>query len=322
MTTHSDKVKHRAKKHGRFRHVDNPVLGPSPLGVCGQVAPRVGKRSPCRAEDRTAPRAWFPLPRGRRKKAKSIVRYANIEQMDEPLAYIFYNGEHWFLLDQIVRTLNPYIENENSETGKFCCARGCKDMLLTLDTFRRIGGKDEIRLSSCYDTYVLDGTAEIMSKQRIGKEHLHPECVPLAMSVLMSGENVQVRLRQYDDKAPEKLILVLLIDFQSIHALCRMAQGVHHLAFSFLLAFSNLCTNRGEARSALTKRDKERIAAKQEWKCGMCHELFDASARYEVDHGIPLSHGGRNAPSNLWAVCVTCHKQMTDDEMSYPLKPL
>jgi hypothetical protein len=136
--------------------------------------------------------------------------------------------------------------------------------------------------------------------------------------IILSGPHVQSRIQQYDtDLGMVKQ--VLLIDFQSLYELCRMTRPEFHSLISLFLAFSALCTGRGEARSALTKRDKEIVAAKQRWRCGVCDELFDASARYEIDHGVALSLGGRNNESNLWAICITCHKAITEEEMSYPL---
>ncbi|MHA1679757.1 MAG: HNH endonuclease [Promethearchaeota archaeon] len=164
-----------------------------------------------------------------------------------------------------------------------------------------------------------------MAKQNIPNRHLLNDAVHTSsrehLPTFLCGERAQSRIQQYDTDFGH-LKRVLLIDFQSVYKLCRMACPEFHSLLSFFLAFSKLCTGRGEARSALTKRDKEIIAAKQKWRCGVCKELFDESGRYEVDHGVALSLGGRNNESNLWALCITCHKEITEKEMSYPLKPL
>ncbi len=273
----------------------------------------------------------------RAQSIRSVVRFIRIEQMDASLAYILYNKEHWFLLDQLVRILGPYIDNKHEESGLFCCARGCKEFLLTRDAFRRIGGTCSVYISSCSERYVMDQVYEIMETQRV-EEH---ECqkstenenenntpkgfLPRAKppSVLLQGRSVSQRIRQYTlYEDGTRLEAVLLVDFQSLFALCRLMDKQYHTIASLFLAFSNLCTKRGAARSALTKRDKEKIAAKQEWRCALCDELFDAETRYEVDHGVPLSHGGRSRPSNLWALCISCHGKKSDREMSYPMESL
>jgi hypothetical protein len=285
---------------------------------------------------------YFQRPRkpiGRPKKSRVVVRYIPIEgdpripreeKENLVLAYIFYAGEHWFLLDQMVRIFSPVLrDNEVDEKRGFCCPWGCKLKLLTRDAYRRIGGPNDIMISSCSDSYVLEQVESIMKEQNIPNEHDHHMLSELLEDtmfstkwpVLLSGLHVQNRIQQYNTKTGA-LKQVLLIDFQSLYELCRMTRPEFHSLLSLFLAFSVLCTGRGEARSALTKRDKEIVAARQKWRCGNCDELFDASARYEIDHGVALSLGGRNDESNLWAVCITCHKKITEEEMSYPLRSL
>lgn len=285
---------------------------------------------------RAARKNYFKRPRKRHirsKLSRSVVRYIPMEGTERLLAYIFYEGEHWFLLDQIIRVLGSFLARSDSEHKQFCCLWSCKMRLLTRNAFRKIGGSHGIMTTSCSDPYIVRQVDEIMTKQNIPNEHIHHNesnkgasclngftCIS-QLPMLLRGEKTQEQIRQYDTKTG-RLIRVLLIDFQSIYELCRMARPEFHPVLSLFLAFSQLCTGRGEARSALTKRDKEIIAAKQRWRCGVCDQLFDASARYEIDHGIALSLGGRNNESNLWAICITCHKKITEDEMSYPLKPL
>jgi 5-methylcytosine-specific restriction endonuclease McrA len=57
---------------------------------------------------------------------------------------------------------------------------------------------------------------------------------------------------------------------------------------------------------------KKKVAASQEWRCGHCKNLFDAS--YEVDHVVPLFKGGSNSESNLVALCRNCHGRKTVDD--------
>jgi len=54
---------------------------------------------------------------------------------------------------------------------------------------------------------------------------------------------------------------------------------------------------------------KKKVAADQEWRCGHCKAVLDAS--YEVDHTIPLFKGGSNDAQNLVALCRNCHGKKT-----------
>jgi hypothetical protein len=275
-------------------------------------------------------------PREGSKRSRSVVREVPIEGVwgkeGKPLAYIFYAGEHWFLLDQVVRILCPVLTaNELDDNKGYCCLWECKLKLIYRETLRKIGGPSGIMISSCSDPYILNQVDGIMAEHHIPNRHIHGDdtsthsCHEDPLPRLLSGEYAQQRIRQYDTRGDDDIICltqVLLIDFQSVYELCRMSRPEFHSLLSFFLAYSRLCTGRGEARSALTKRDKEIVAGKQEWRCGACDELFDAYGRYEVDHNVALSLGGRNNESNLWAVCITCHKKITEDEMSYPLRPL
>ena len=57
---------------------------------------------------------------------------------------------------------------------------------------------------------------------------------------------------------------------------------------------------------------KKKIAAQQQWKCGHCQSILDAS--YEVDHIVPLFRGGENNEQNLVALCRNCHGKKTVEE--------
>lgn len=50
---------------------------------------------------------------------------------------------------------------------------------------------------------------------------------------------------------------------------------------------------------------KWRLAAENEWKCGVCLKLLGDDA--EVDHRVPLASGGTNSMSNLQVVHSRCH---------------
>ena len=57
---------------------------------------------------------------------------------------------------------------------------------------------------------------------------------------------------------------------------------------------------------------KKKVAANQQWKCGHCKSILDAS--YEVDHILALYKGGTNSESNLIALCRNCHGKKTVEE--------
>jgi HNH endonuclease len=61
---------------------------------------------------------------------------------------------------------------------------------------------------------------------------------------------------------------------------------------------------------------KKKIAAAQEWRCGHCKTLLDAS--YEVDHIVALYRGGSNSEDNLIALCRNCHGKKTVEERLKP----
>lgn len=60
---------------------------------------------------------------------------------------------------------------------------------------------------------------------------------------------------------------------------------------------------------------KKKVAAKQQWACGHCKKILDAS--YEVDHIVALYKGGTNDEGNLIALCRNCHGAKTVDERLY-----
>lgn len=62
----------------------------------------------------------------------------------------------------------------------------------------------------------------------------------------------------------------------------------------------------------VTQLMKKKIAAQQQWKCGHCTTILDAS--YEVDHILALYKGGSNSEANLIALCRNCHGKKTVNE--------
>lgn len=54
---------------------------------------------------------------------------------------------------------------------------------------------------------------------------------------------------------------------------------------------------------------KKQVASNQQWSCGHCNNMLDAS--YEIDHITPLYKNGTNDISNLMALCRNCHGKKT-----------
>jgi 5-methylcytosine-specific restriction endonuclease McrA len=65
-------------------------------------------------------------------------------------------------------------------------------------------------------------------------------------------------------------------------------------------------------RSNFSAQYKRSIAADQKWTCGHCANMLDE--HYEIDHVRALADGGGNTRDNLWALCLTCHKDKTAEE--------
>ena len=62
-------------------------------------------------------------------------------------------------------------------------------------------------------------------------------------------------------------------------------------------------------RRQVSHRMKKDVAARAEWHCQLCMRMVNAN--FEVDHIIPLYHGGDNALSNLQLLCPDCHRSKT-----------
>ena len=62
-------------------------------------------------------------------------------------------------------------------------------------------------------------------------------------------------------------------------------------------------------KRSVSETKKKFVAARQNWKCGQCREMLQAS--FEIDHTIRLEHGGSNHIDNLVALCRNCHGMKT-----------
>lgn len=65
-------------------------------------------------------------------------------------------------------------------------------------------------------------------------------------------------------------------------------------------------------RRKLTEAQKRIVAARHEWRCGMCAETL--ASTYHVDHIVPLWAGGEDTPEQCWPLCVGCHAAKTQRE--------
>jgi len=62
-------------------------------------------------------------------------------------------------------------------------------------------------------------------------------------------------------------------------------------------------------KRSVSESKKKYVASSQNWKCGNCQKILDAS--FEIDHKVELQHGGSNHITNLEALCRNCHGQKT-----------
>ena len=60
------------------------------------------------------------------------------------------------------------------------------------------------------------------------------------------------------------------------------------------------------AQGTHTRKDIERIYSQQNGRCYWCGASIE---KYHVDHVIPLSKGGSDAPENLVISCQTCNQE-------------
>ena len=65
-----------------------------------------------------------------------------------------------------------------------------------------------------------------------------------------------------------------------------------------------------EDRKSIGRATREVILMSQDGKCGSCGADATVHAT-ETDHRIALQLGGPNSLSNLWVLCIPCHKIKT-----------
>lgn len=62
-------------------------------------------------------------------------------------------------------------------------------------------------------------------------------------------------------------------------------------------------------RSVLTPKTRAEVLARDRWRCRYCGaRVGEGAARYEIDHVVPVAHGGSSTPANLVTACRACNQ--------------
>ena len=69
------------------------------------------------------------------------------------------------------------------------------------------------------------------------------------------------------------------------------------------------------ARKEFTRKVRRQIIDRANGHCESCKVPFKPGARVEVDHILPCELGGTNEPSNGRALCPSCHKVKTAEDV-------
>lgn len=69
-----------------------------------------------------------------------------------------------------------------------------------------------------------------------------------------------------------------------------------------------------EKRRSMTKARVARIYALREGRCGIC-KIQIGFKPYELDHIVPLSHGGTDLDDNIQILCRYCHAEKTGGDI-------
>ena len=68
-------------------------------------------------------------------------------------------------------------------------------------------------------------------------------------------------------------------------------------------------------RQEFTRKVRKHIIDRANGKCDVCELPFKPGARVEVDHILPCELGGTNDASNGRALCPSCHKAKTTEDI-------
>lgn len=113
-----------------------------------------------------------------------------------------------------------------------------------------------------------------------------------------------------------KDILSPILDFTNINEgfnnLNKSHSGssmISHLSQNYTPQLKRMLKSGRTNKRSVSESKKKYVAASQNWKCGKCQKILDAS--FEIDHKVELQHGGDNNVTNLEALCRNCHGQKT-----------
>jgi hypothetical protein len=84
---------------------------------------------------------------------------------------------------------------------------------------------------------------------------------------------------------------------------------IPHLSQNIAPQTKRMLNSGNTNKRSVSESKKKYVAANQNWKCGRCQQILDAT--YEIDHKIELQFGGSNHVSNLEALCRNCHGAKT-----------
>ena len=88
------------------------------------------------------------------------------------------------------------------------------------------------------------------------------------------------------------------------------SSSIPHLSHQYMAPQTKRMLNSGHTnKRSVSESKKKYVAANQNWKCGRCQKVLDAT--YEIDHKVELQYGGTNEVSNLEALCRNCHGMKT-----------
>tara|TARA_Y100000310_G_C20350776_1_gene654236 strand:+ start:172 stop:525 length:354 start_codon:yes stop_codon:yes gene_type:complete len=68
-------------------------------------------------------------------------------------------------------------------------------------------------------------------------------------------------------------------------------------------------------RRSLSRAEREAIAERDDWVCGICRDPIGKYEAWEIDHHHALGRGGAHDDENFRAVHFDCHKAKTKDDV-------
>src|ERR1700722_6795840 len=69
-------------------------------------------------------------------------------------------------------------------------------------------------------------------------------------------------------------------------------------------------------RGRLGRLWRKEVLERDHYLCRMCSTTDRPVAAHEVDHILALVDGGADLPSNMWSLCIPCHRNKTANEVA------